>query len=318
MTGRAEPGSFGDKDTQLARTDLGVTPSGARRKKIVMVTTRNRVPAKTTGRQRLTVVLLLGTGFMLSADFSIMNVALPKLGGGVGLRVSELPWVVSAYALPAAGFTLLFGRIADLFGRRRIFLTGMALLTASSLAGGFATSAGLLLTARTLQGFATAIASPAAMSLLITSFSDDRPRARILGLNGTLLVSGFTVGALAGGTLVGLLSWRWAFLINVPVAAGILVATPFLVPPSRAPAHVKLDVPGAVTVTAGLLAFAFGVINRNLYALLGGLALLMLFWLTERRAKAPLAAASILSGPRSSGATPAAWSPCRWRAGSSS
>lgn len=113
----------------------------------------------TSGRQRLTVLLLLGTGFMLSADFSILNVALPKLGAGVGLRESEPPWVISAFALPAA-----VSRCCS----------------------------GLLLTARTFQGLATAIASPAALSLLITSFSDERQRARVLGLNGTLLVSGFT------------------------------------------------------------------------------------------------------------------------------
>jgi MFS family permease len=263
-----------------------------------MVTIAGRAaPSRMAGRQRLAVVLLLGTSFMLSVDFSIMNVALPVLGAGVGLRASELPWVVSAYALPAAGFSLLFGRIADLVGRRRMFLAGVALLIVASLAGGFAQNAALLLAARAVQGFATAIASPAALSLLITSFSDERQRARVLGLNGTLLVSGFTVGALAGGTLVGMLSWRWAFLINVPVAAVILVATPLLVPAHRTSAKVRLDVPGAVTVTAGLLAFAFGVINRNLGALIAGLALLVVFVLIERRAKTPLAAVSILSRP---------------------
>jgi MFS family permease len=257
-----------------------------------------RPPAgKIAGRQRLAVFLLLGTGFMLSADFSILNVALPELGTGIGLKVSELPWVISAFALPAAGFTLLCGRIADLAGRRRMFLAGLALLIVSSLAGGFAPNSGLLLTARTLQGFATAVASPAALALLITSFSDERQRARMLGLNGTLLVSGFTVGSLAGGTLVGLLSWRWAFLINVPVAVLILAAAPFVVPADRTRSDVKLDVPGAVTVTAGLLAFAFGVIDKNLYALIGGLALLVVFVLIERRAKAPLAALQILSRP---------------------
>jgi MFS family permease len=254
-------------------------------------------PAKMSTRQRLTIFLLLGTGFMLSVDFSIMNVALPQLGAGVGLRSSELPWVVSAYALPAAGFTLLFGRIADLFGRRRMFVTGVGLLTASSLVGGFATNPALLLTARTLQGFATAIAAPAALSLLITSFRDERQRARVLGLNGTLLSSGFTVGALVGGTLVGLLNWRWAFLINVPVAVLILAATPFLVPAGRAPSRVRLDVPGAVTVTAGLLAFTFGVVNRNWAALAAGVVLLVVFVLIERRSAAPLAAVGILSRP---------------------
>jgi MFS family permease len=253
--------------------------------------------ARMASRQRLAVVLLLGTSFMLSIDFSIMNVALPALGVSVGLKASELPWVISAYALPAAGFSLLFGRLADLFGRRRMFLTGVALLIAASLAGGFAPDAGLLLSARTLHGFATAIASPAALSLLITSFDDERRRARVLGLNGTLLASGFTVGALAGGALVGGLGWRWAFLINVPVAVVILTATPFLVPASRAPGGVRLDVPGAVTVTAGLLTFAFGVINRNPAVLLAGLAMLVVFLLIERRAQAPLAAARILARP---------------------
>jgi MFS family permease len=261
-----------------------------------MVTTTD-VRSRMTGRQRLTVFLLLGAGFMLSVDFSILNVALPQLGAGVGLEVSALPWVVTAFALPAAGFTLLFGRIADLFGRRRLFLVGIALLAVSSLVGGFATSPALLLTARVLQGFATAITLPAALALLITEFSDEKQRARVLGFNGALLSGGFTVGALVGGTLVGVLSWRWAFLINVPMAVLILVATPFVVRASRGPAGVKLDVPGAVTVTLGLLAFVFGVLDRNLLALLGGVVLLALFWRIERRAEAPLAALGILSRP---------------------
>jgi MFS family permease len=261
-----------------------------------MVTTTD-VPSRMTGRQRLTVFLLLGAGFMLSVDFSILNVALPQLGAGVGLEVSALPWVVTAFALPAAGFTLLFGRIADLFGRRRLFLVGIALLAVSSLVGGFATSPAMLLTARVLQGFATAITLPAALALLITEFSDEKQRARVLGFNGALLSGGFTVGALVGGTLVGVLSWRWAFLINVPMAVLILVATPFVVRASRGPAGVKLDVPGAITVTLGLLAFVFGVLDRNLLALLGGVVLLALFWRIERRAEAPLAALGILSRP---------------------
>jgi MFS family permease len=261
-----------------------------------MMKTAN-MPARMTGRQRLTVFLLLGAGFMLSVDFSILNVALPQLGAGVGLEVSALPWVVTAFALPAAGFTLLFGRIADLFGRRRMFLTGIALLAVSSLVGAFATNPAMLLTARAVQGLATAIATPAALSLLVTSFRDEKQRARVLGLNGALLSGGFTVGALAGGTLVGALSWRWAFLVNVPVAVLILVATPFVVPASRAPRGVTLDVPGAVTVTLGLLGFVFGVINRNPYPLACGVALLVVFWLVEARATAPLVAVASLARP---------------------
>lgn len=261
-----------------------------------MATTAN-TPTTITGRQRLIVLLLLGAQFMLSVDYSILNVALPRVGAGVGLGLSSLPWILTAYALPAAGFTLLFGRIADLFGRRRMFLIGITLLAAASLIGGFATNPAELLTARTLQGFATAIATPAALSLLVTSFSDENQRARVLGLNGALLSGGFTVGALVGGTLVTGLSWRWALLINVPVALVILAVTPFVVSPSRASTGVKLDVPGAITVTLGLLSFSFGVVNHNVYALIAGVLLLVVFWLIERKAPAPLAAVSILNRP---------------------
>jgi MFS family permease len=261
------------------------------------MTTIDDHPVKLTGKQRLTLVLLLGASFMLSVDFSILNIALPQVGAAVGLDLPALPWIATAYALPAAGFALLFGRIADLFGRRRMFLTGIALMAAASTAGGLATNPVLLLAARAVQGFATAMATPAALSLLTTAFTDEKQRARVLGLNGALLSGGFTVGALVGGTMVGALSWRWAFLVNVPVAALILAFTPFVVPPSCNPSRVKLDVPGAICVTAGLLAFAFGVTNRNLYALIGGLVLLLVFWQIELSSPAPLAAVSILSRP---------------------
>lgn len=185
---------------------------------------------------------------------------------------------------------MLFGRIADLYGRRRLFLIGIALMAVASTIGGLATSPALLLTGRALQGVGTAIATPAALSLLTTAFPDEKQRARVLGINGALRAGGFTVGALVGGTLVGALSWRWAFLINVPVAALILISTPLLVKSSRARTHVTLDVPGAITVTLGLLSFTLGVTSRNLYSVMAGLVLLVAFWLIEQRAKMPLAA----------------------------
>jgi len=250
-----------------------------------------------TGRQWLVVLLLLGTGFMLSVDFSILNVAMPEVGEAVGLPFAQLAWIATAYALPAAGFTLLFGRIADLFGRRHMFFIGIALLALASVLGGFATSPEILLTARALQGFATAIATPAALALLITSFSDERQRARVLGLNGALLSGGFTVGALVGGALVSALSWRWAFFINVPVAVLILAVAPFVLRASSAPAGVRLDLPGATTVTLGLLALVYGVTSANPYMLVGGLVLLALFFIIELRSRAPLVAVSILARP---------------------
>lgn len=254
-------------------------------------------PQKLTSRQRLTVFVLLGASFMLAANFSILNVALPQVGEAVGLEVSGLAWVATAYALPAAGFTLLFGRIGDLYGRRRMFLGGIALLTVASVLGGLAANPAMLLGARGLQGVACAMAIPNALSLLVTSFSDEKLRARVLGINGALGAAGFTVGALVGGTVVGILGWRGAFLINLPMAIVVLVITPFVVRTSSAAERVRLDVPGAVTVTLGLLAFAFGVTNANVYALVGGLVLLVVFWFVEKRAKAPLAAVSMLAKP---------------------
>jgi MFS family permease len=248
-------------------------------------------------RQRLVLLVLLGAGFMLSVDFSILNVAVPAVGAGVGLGSWGLSWITAAFALPAAGFTLLFGRMADLFGRRRLFLAGMAVLAGASVLGGFASNPEMLLTARVLQGFATAMATPAALSLLTTTFTDSATRARVLGLNGALLSAGFTVGNLVGGTLVSLLGWRAAFFINVPVAVLILLVAPVLIAESRNPERQPLDAPGAVTVTAGLLAVVYGVVDKSVVAAGTGLVLLVAFWLIELRSPAPLAPVRILRRP---------------------
>ena len=256
----------------------------------------SEVPAM-TARQRLIVVLLLGANFMLSADFSILNIALPVVGKAVGLSVDNLPWVSTAFALPAAGLSLLFGRLGDFYGRRRIFLTGLSLLTAASLLGGVSTDPALLLAARALQGVASAMTAPAALSLLITTFADERQRARVLGLNGSLLSGGFTVGALVGGMLVGALSWRWAFLINVPIALVIFVLTLVVVPAGGSPKRVRLDVSGAASVTFGLLAVVFGITEQFLPALVVGLILLAVFVQIERRAMAPLVTLAMLTRP---------------------
>jgi MFS family permease len=258
---------------------------------------RDNATLEMTVRQRLIAVLLLGANFMLSVDFSILNVALPEVGWAVGLDLTNFPWVTTAFALPAAGLSLLFGRLGDIYGRRRFFVGGLALLAAASLLGGIATDPTLLLAARALQGVATAMTAPSALALLITAFSDDRQRARVLGLNGTLLSGGFTVGALAGGMLVGVLSWRWAFLINIPFALAILALTPFVIPAGRSPQGVRLDIPGAASVTLGLLALVFGIIEWFAPAVIAGLVLLALFFWIERRAAAPLVAIEMLARP---------------------
>jgi MFS family permease len=261
------------------------------------VTIDTNSPARFTSRQRLILLVLLGAGFMLSVDFSILNVALPEVGAGVGLGLTGLPWITAAFALPAAGFTLVFGRLADLFGRRKLFMSAMAVLIGASLLGGFAANPHVLLTARVLQGFATAMAIPAAMSLLTTTFPEGALRDRVLGMNGALLSGGFTVGALGGGTLVTVLGWRAAFFINVPVAVIILLVSPVLISESTRPDRVKLDLPGAMTVTGGLLAVIYAVIEKNALSGVVGVLLLAAFWVIELRSPAPLAPVRILTRP---------------------
>ncbi|MFB9318755.1 MFS transporter [Cryptosporangium minutisporangium] len=251
----------------------------------------------TTSRQRLALVVLLSAAFTLAVDFSILNVALPVIGADVDLRLADLQWVSTAFALCAAGFTLLFGRLADLFGRRRLFLGGMAALGAASLAGGLATEPSVLLVARAVQGLATAAVIPAALSLLTTTFPEGPQRQRALGLNGALMAAGFTSGAVLGGLLTGLLSWRWAFFLNVPVAVLVLLVGPRVLVESRPPERPRLDVLGSVTVTGGLLALVYGLTSAGqrswdspvtIVALVAAALLLAAFGVAESRSDAPL------------------------------
>lgn len=264
---------------------------------------RASAPERMTSRQKLTLVVLLGAVFMLAVDFSVLTVALPVIGDDLGFTRENLQWIVTGFVLPAAGFTLLFGRVSDLFGRRRLFLVGVALLGAGSLVGGLAASPAMLLVARVAQGLATAMAVPAALSILTISFAEGPARTRALGLNGAVLTGGFTIGALLGGVLTDVLSWRWAFLINLPVAALILAATPALIAESRNREHTRLDAPGAVTVTGGLLALVYGVTRAGseglsspaaLISLVLAGALLVAFWLIEARSPNPLAPVQVL------------------------
>ncbi|MFJ4219999.1 MFS transporter [Curtobacterium luteum] len=257
-----------------------------------------------TGKQRVALVVLLTASFTLAVDFSILNVALPTIGADVGFALENLQWIATAFALCAAGFTLLMGRVADIAGRRRMFLIGMVLLGAGSLAGGLATTPTVLLIARVAQGFATAIVVPAALALLLGAFPEGKARDKALGLNGSLMAAGFTTGAILGGLLTDLLSWRWAFLINVPVAVGVLIVAPMVLKDSRAAQRTRLDIPGAVTVTLGLLALVFGLTRAaetswtdpvNLAAFAAALVLFIAFAFIERHAAFPLVPLGILT-----------------------
>ncbi|MGY3683140.1 MFS transporter [Streptomyces sp. TE33382] len=259
--------------------------------------------SRMTGRQKLVLTLLLGAQFMVAVDFSILNVALPVVGEGLGFSLSHLQWIATSFALAAAGFTLLFGRVADLVGRKRLFIGGMVVLGLSSALGGLATSPEVLLTARVLQGLATAAVTPAGLALLTTAFKEGPLRERALGLNGALMSAGFTAGAILGGLLTDLLSWRWAFFINVPVAALVVALAPSMITDSRPAGRPKLDVPGAMTVTGGLLLLVFGLTRAGetgwttpttLAALVAGAVLLVAFVRVERRATAPLVPVRIL------------------------
>ncbi|GAA2987025.1 MFS transporter [Actinokineospora diospyrosa] len=264
-------------------------------------------PAQLAGsRYWLILVLLCAAQFMVALDFSIVSVVLPTIGGELGFAVSDLQWVVTAFALPCGGFLLLFGRLGDLLGRRRIFLAGLALFTLTSLLGGLATSPWMLLAARAGQGLGAAMIVPSGMALITTSFPEGPQRDRALGVNGALISLGFTSGVVLGGVIGEALDWRWTMLINVPLGALVLVATPLLIGESRNAGDTSLDVPGAITVTGGLLAVIFGVASAEkdgwaapttLVALVVGVLLLAAFLAIEKRARAPLAPLHVLRRP---------------------
>jgi EmrB/QacA subfamily drug resistance transporter len=254
-------------------------------------------------RQRLALFVLLTASFTLAVDFSILNVALPRIGAEVGFGLADLQWIATSFAVCAAGFTLFFGRLADLFGRRRQFLAGIALLGVASLVGGLAGEPWVLIVARVAQGIATAAVTPAALSLLTTSFPEGRLRDRALGLNGALMAAGFTTGAVLGGLLTDLVSWRWAFFVNVIVAVVVLAIAPSVLRETRGDERPRLDLVGAITVTLALAAAVFGLTQasehswadvRSWGALLFAAVMVVAFVLTERAVRDPLVPLSVL------------------------
>ncbi|GAA1493731.1 MFS transporter [Curtobacterium herbarum] len=216
-------------------------------------------PVRTNPRQRFAVAVLLTANFTLAVDFSVLNVALPHIGRDLGFATADLQWIITAFSLCAAGSTLFFGRVADLFGRKRLFLIGIVVLGVASLVAGVAGTPAVLIGARIGQGIATAMVTPAALALLTTMFAEGPGRARVLGLSGALMAAGFTTGAALGGVLTGLVSWRWAFFINVIVAVFVLVVAPFVLTDRAVTRRPTLDLPGAVVVTVALVALVFGI-----------------------------------------------------------
>jgi EmrB/QacA subfamily drug resistance transporter len=236
--------------------------------------------------------------FMVVLDVSIVNVALPDMQRDLGMSQNGLGWVLNAYTLTFAGFLLLGGRAADLWGRRRLFLIGVALFSLTSLIGGLAQTGGELIGARALQGLGGAVLSPATLTILTTTFTEPKARTRALGAWSAVAGAGGATGVVAGGVLTDLLSWRWILFINVPIGVLVLIVARVAVAESLAEGErPTLDWAGAVTVTGGLVALVYGIVSTDshswgsplvLSCLLVGATLLVVFGWVESRNRHPL------------------------------
>ncbi len=221
-------------------------------------------PPRSQPADWLTLTLVCLAQFMVVLDISIVNVALPSIQHSLGFSEANLQWVVTAYSLTFGGLLLLGGRLADLFGRRRIFLVGLALFTTASLVGGFSGSQRMLVVARSLQGVGAAVLSPATLTILTVTFTEDRARARALGLWSAVAAGGGAAGALFGGMLTEFLSWRWILFLNVPIGVTLFVLARWSLVESRSPGpRHRLDVAGSVTVTAGLVVLVYGIVHTD-------------------------------------------------------
>jgi EmrB/QacA subfamily drug resistance transporter len=246
-------------------------------------------------------VLCLGD-LMIVLDGTIVNVALPTIRDDLGFSQTSLAWVVNAYLLTFGGFLLLGGRLGDLFGQRKLFLIGIGIFTGASLGCGLSTSQELLVTMRAVQGLGGALVSAVAFSLVITLFTETAERAKAMGIFGFVLSGGGVAGVLAGGILTDLFSWHWIFLVNLPVGALVFFLSLRLLPPVPGTAGGRLDIAGAVTVTAALMLAVYAIVNGNdtgwltaqTLGLLGAAVLLILVFLAiEARIAAPLVPLSI-------------------------
>ena len=242
------------------------------------------------------IVLCLGD-LMIVLDGTIVNVALPSIRDDLGFSQESLAWVVNAYLLTFGGFLLLGGRLGDLFGHRRLFLSGIALFTAASLACGLATSQGELVAARAVQGLGGAIVSAVALSLIMTLFVEPAERAKAMGVFGFVLSGGGTAGVLLGGVITDVLDWHWIFLVNLPVGAAVFALALALLPGGPGHATGRVDIVGAVTVTSSLMLAVYAIVNGNevgwttarTLGLLGvAAALMVVFLVLESRLSAPL------------------------------
>jgi len=255
------------------------------------------VVAREPSNRWLVLVLVCFAQFMVVLDATIVNVALPAIQRDLAFSVSDLQWVVNGYTLVFGGFLLLGGRAADLLGRKKLFLAGIAVFTVASLINGLATSAGMLVGARALQGLGAALVSPAALSIITTTFPEGPERTKALGVWSGIAAGGGAIGLLLGGVLTTTLSWEWIFFVNVPVGVLAIALSARYVPESLVPGRSGFDLPGAVLVTTGLSLLTFAIVQAADWGFtdagtltLGGIALVLLaaFLVWESRSAAPL------------------------------
>jgi len=255
--------------------------------------------AQTVSRRRWGTLAIVGAAFFMTIlDVAIVNVALPSIEKDLNVTETTVQWVLIAYAITFGGFLLLGGRMADLLGRKRIFIVGLVLFTVASLVCGLAGNIAVLIAARAVQGVGAAIISPAALSIVTTTFTEGAERNKALGIWGALGGSGAAAGVLFGGILTKYLGWEWIFFVNVPVGALVLVATGRVIPESRADIGTRrFDAAGAVTVTAGLALFVYAISKapnvgwgsaRTILLLIASAVILAGFLAIELRGRAPL------------------------------
>jgi EmrB/QacA subfamily drug resistance transporter len=258
-------------------------------------TSARRVP-RALSHPTLFLFVILTAQLMVVLDATIVNVALPQIQRSLGLSTDGLAWVLNAYILTFGGFLLLGARAGDLFGRRRVFLLGLAIFTVSSMAGGLATSSWQLLAARAIQGIGGALAAPSALSLLTTNFAQGAERNRALGLYTAVSAAGGATGLIAGGLLTELVSWRWVMFVNVPIGLAVMAAG-WMILPETDRRHGRFEPLGAITGTAGISGIVLGLFEAGSHGwssplcvsgLVVGTALVAVFLRHESRVAQPI------------------------------
>jgi len=268
----------------------------------------NRPASAPPGNRRLALALILTAAFMVVLDFSIVNVALASIEREFGFSATAVQWIVTGYAIAFGGLLILGGRTADMFGRRRMFMAGLATFSIASLAGGLAHDPVLLVTSRVVQGAGAAMVAPSALSLITTGFAEGQARTRALGMYGATASIGFVAGQVLGGVLVEFTSWRAVFLVNVPVGLLALALAPRLLGESREPGHSgrRLDIGGALLITGAVAALVFAVSQGYalgwgspavLGALIAAAAAGAAFVVVERRHPEPLVRPDLMRLP---------------------